>query len=144
MKKTLKIVLLAAVMLLAVLTLTGCGNKLVATREVEATETTPKFKEETVVTFKKDKVNNIKMTFTFEDKDAAKKYVDEFNAMIQLAKAFAEDGELNFPELKQSGKKAIMNLDAKTYAELVGDSEEANMTKDEIKTTLEEQGYKVK
>ncbi len=50
----------------------------------------------------------------------AKKYVDEYNAMIQFAKAFAEDGKVTFQQLKQRGKKAIMELDAKTYAEIVG------------------------
>lgn len=146
MKKTLKIVLLAAVMLLAVLTLTGCGNKLVATKDVEETSSTPKHKEEVEVSFKNDKVDKVKMTFIFENDDTAKKYVDEYNAMIQVLKSFAgeEEGKVNLPTLTQSGKKATMELDAKTFAELSEDEKIESMTREEIKKSLEDEGYTVK
>ena len=58
MKKTLKILLLVAFMSLVLFALTGCGNKLVATRETE--EMGMKMKEEVEISFKGDKVNKVK------------------------------------------------------------------------------------
>ena len=144
MKKTLKMLLLVAIIFVSVLALTGCGNKLIATKEFEATETTPKHKEETVISFKNDKISSVKMTFTFDNKDETKKYVEEYNAMVQLFKTFSEEENLNLPELKQNGKKATMTLDAKTYAEILDNAEYANKTREEIKETLEKEGYTVK
>ena len=39
------------------------------------------------------------MTFIFENDDTAKKYVDEYNAMIQVLKSFVgeEEGKVNLP-----------------------------------------------
>ena len=84
------------------------------------------------------------MTFTFDNKDETKKYVEEYNAMVQLFKTFSEEENLNLPELKQNGKKATMTLDAKTYAEILDNAEDANKTREEIKETLEKEGYTVK
>ena len=86
------------------------------------------------------------MTFIFENDDTAKKYVDEYNAMIQVLKSFAgeEEGKVNLPTLTQSGKKATMELDAKTFAELSEDEKIESMTREEIKKSLEDEGYTVK
>lgn len=145
MKKTLKILVLVVTMLLVVLALTGCGNKLVATKENEANETTPKYKEELEMTFKNDKINKVKMTCTFETNEDAKKFVDDYNSILALYKALAEDSDdFNLPELKQSGKKAVMEVDAETYEKLSDGEGNTNMTKEEVKKQLEEQGYTVK
>lgn len=145
MKKTLKVSLLIACLLVVLLALTGCGgNKLVATKEVEATEETAKHTEEIEVSFKNDKIDNVKMTFIFENADTAKKYVDDYNAMFEMLKKLDEESKINIPKLTQKGKKAIMELDAKTFAEMAGNEEEVNMTKEELRKSLEEDGYKVK
>lgn len=145
MKKTLKVIALIAIMLVAVLALTGCGSKLVATKDVEATETDPKHSEKIEISFKNDKVNKVKMTYIFENKDDAKKFVDSYNAILGLAKAFATEGdkEISLPTMEQKGKKAIMKMDSKMYSEMGGETE-AGMTKDEVKASLEEKEYKVK
>lgn len=145
MKKTLKILLFVALLATMLFALTGCGNKLVATKTTETQDMngeTLKYDEQIEVSFKKDKVNKVKMTYTFDSKDQAKKYVDMYNAMIQLAKSFGGD-EVSLPEAKQSGKKVVMNFDAKAYAEFA-DEDETDISKDELKETLEEEGYKVK
>lgn len=144
LKKTLKIIVLIAIMLVAVLALTGCGNKLVATKDVEGTSTEPKHSEKIEISFKNDKVNKVKMTYTFDNKDDAKKFVDSYNAILSLANAFASgDESISLPTMEQKGKKAIMEMDAKMYSEMSGETE-AGMTKDEVKASLEEEGYKVK
>lgn len=144
MKKTLKVIALIAIMLVAVLALTGCGNKLVATKDVEGTSSEPKHSEKIEISFKKDKVNKVKMTYTFDNKDDAKKFVDSYNALIALASAFTSGDEtISLPTIEQKGKKTIIEMDAKMYSEMGGDTE-AGMTKDEVKASLEKQGYKVK
>ena len=100
-----------------------------------------KYDEKIEVSFKKDKINKVKMTYTFENKDKAKSYVEQYNAMIQLAKSFGS--EVSLPEMKQSGKSATLQLDAKAFAQFA-DEEEANMSKDDLKKALEADGYKVK
>ena len=144
MKKTLKIIALIAIMLVAVFALTGCGNKLVATKDVEGTESEPKHSEKIEISFKDDKVNKVKMTYTFDNKDDTKKFVDSYNAILSLASAFASgDEKVSLPTMEQKGKKAIMEMDAKMYSEMSGETE-AGMTKDEVKASLEKEGYKVK
>jgi len=141
LKKTLKIIALIAIILVAVLALTGCGNKLVATKDVEGTSSEPKHSEKIEISFKKDKV---KMIYTFDNKDDAKKFVDSYNALIALASAFTSGDEKNsLPTIEQKGKKTIIEMDAKMYAEMSGETE-AGMTKEEVKASLEKQGYKVK
>jgi len=101
-------------------------------------------KFENEISFKDDKVNKVKMTYTFDNKDDAKKFVDSYNAILSLANAFASgDEKVSLPTMEQKGKKAIMEMDAKMYSEMGGDTE-AGMTKDEVKASLEEEGYKVK
>ena len=58
----------------------------------------------------------------------------------------ASVSELSIPdgiEIKQDGKKVIMTMDAKTYAEQQGASDE-EMTKEALRKVLEEEGYTVK
>lgn len=135
MKKTLKSLLVAVFMLVILLALTGCGNKLVATRETE--EMGQKMEEKIEVSFKKDKVNKVKMTYTFDDKDTA----EAMAGILKMGMSMSdEDMKI---DIKQSGKKVTMTVDAKAYAEMAGE-DEADMTKEELKEMLEDEGYKVK
>lgn len=141
MNKTLKILLVAVLMGLMLIALTGCGNKLVATRTHD--EDGEKYEEKLEITFKKDKVSNLKASIKFDSKDKAEEYVEQYNAYLALAKSFSDDSDLNLPELKQKGKTIIMEMDAEQYAEL-NSKELASLSKEEVKKQLEEEGYKVK
>ena len=135
MKKTLKVLLLVAFMAVVLLALTGCGDKLVATRESE--EMGMEVKEKIEVSFKKDKVNKIKWTYEFEDKDTA----EAMSGVLKMSMSMLdEDVDM---DIKQSGKKVIMKLDAKAYAAMAGE-DEMDIDKDELEEKLEEEGYKVK
>lgn len=134
MKKTLKALLLVAFMLVTLLALTGCGDKLVATRETE--EMGVKMEEEIEVSFKDDKVNKVKMTYTFDSKEQA----EAMESLLSLGMSMNEE-TANF-DIKQSGKKIIMEADAKAYAEMAGD--DVDISKDELREQFEDQGYTVK
>ena len=134
MKKTLKGLLVAIFMLVILLALTGCGDKLVATRETE--EAGMSFEEKIEVSFKDDKVNKVKMTYTFDSKEQA----EAMESLFTLGMSMNEE-TANF-DIKQSGKKIIMEADAKAYAEMAGD--EVDISKDELREQFEEEGYTVK
>ena len=134
MKKTLKALLLVSFMLVILLALTGCGDKLVATRETE--EMGVKMEEEIEVSFKDDKVNKVKMTYTFDSKEQA----EAMKSLLSLGMSMNEE-TANF-DIKQSGKKIIMEADAKAYAEMAGD--DVDISKDELREQFEDQGYTVK
>lgn len=136
MKKSLKILLIVACMASLLLALTGCGNKLVATKET--TENGMTFEEKIEVSFKKDEIDKVKMTYTFDDEDTAK----TMKSYMDLMFAFAGD-ELDGFEVEQKGKKIIMELDAKAFATMEGE-DDLKVSKEELKEELEEQGYKVK
>ena len=137
MKKTLKALLLVAFMLVTLLALTGCGDsgdKLVATRETE--EMGMKMEEEIEVSFKDDKVNKVKMTYTFDSKEQAESMKSLFTLGMSM------NGETTNLDIKQKGKKLTIEADAEAYAELAG--EDVDISKDELREQLEEEGYTVK
>jgi hypothetical protein len=139
MKKTLKVLLVSIIMGILIISLTGCGSdKIVATKLVED-ETMGKYEEEVVVTFKKDKVEAIEMNMIFEDEETAQ----GMYGLFTLGMSMSEEGELDGIDVKQEGKKLTMKMDASAYAETEGVSDE-EMTKEALKATLEEEGYKVK
>lgn len=135
MKKTLKIMLVVAFLAIALFALTGCGNKLVATRESE--EMGMKMEEKVEISFKNDKVNKVKMTYTFDNKDTA----ESMKSLLSLGLTMSGETSEGF-EIKQSGKKVIIELDSKAYASM--ESEYEGLSKEELKEQLEEDGYKVK
>ena len=135
MKKTLKVLLLVAFMSVVLLALTGCGNKLVARRETE--EDGMKVEEKIEISFKKDKVNKVKMTYKFDTEENAELMAGIFN----MGMAMSEE-DMGF-EVEQKGKKVVIELDAKAYAEMSGE-EVSEVSKKELKEELEEEGYKVK
>ena len=134
MKKTLKALLLVAFMLVTLLALTGCGDKLVATRETE--EMGMKTEEEIEVSFKDDKVNKVKMTYNFDSKEQAEAMKSLFTLGMSM------NGETTNLDIKQKGKKLTIEADAEAYAELAG--EDVDISKDELREQLEEAGYTVK
>lgn len=135
MKKSLKILLVVAFMATLLLALTGCGNKLVATKTTD--EDGEKVEERIEVSFKNDKVNKVKMTYTFEKEETA----ESMKAIFTLGMSMTGEKIEGF-NVEQKGKKVIIEVDEKAFAEM--SEEEAGMSKAELKEELEEQGYKVK
>lgn len=135
MKKTLKIALLVAFMAVILFALTGCGNKLVVTKEEESMGM--KMKEETEISFKNDKINKAKTTYTFDDKDTA----SGMKAFMTLGTSMSDDYE--GIEIKQSGKKIIIEYSSAEAFANMNDVDE-DITKDELKEHYEENEYKVK
>ena len=135
----IKSVALLLIMAIALVLLTGCGgNKLVATKTTED-GTIGKYKEEMTVTFKDDKVNEIEMSMEFDDEEKAKAMYSLYN----VGASMSDDESLKGMKVEQKGKKLVIKMDAKAYAESAGVSEDA-MTKDALKSALEAQGYEVK
>lgn len=122
-------------MVAILLLLTGCGNKLVATKTTD--EMGMKFEEKMEISFKGDKANSVKMTYTFADKETA----ESMKAILNLGLSASDSGL----KVEQKGKKVIMKIDAKTFAEMSNSEADAgSLTKANVKEQLEEQGYKVK
>lgn len=139
MKKIAKSATLLLIMGIALVLLTGCGgNKLVATKTTED-GTVGKYKEEMTVTFKNDKVNEIEMSMEFDDEQKAKAMKASYDMIVSMS----DDESLKGMKVEQKGKKLIVKMDAKAYAESAGASEDS-MTKDALKSALEAQGYEVK
>lgn len=139
MKKSLKILAVVAFLFVILVSLTGCGNKIVATKET--TEDGITYKEKVEIKLKDEKVDTIKMTMTFEDKDTAEKMKEELDQGIAMLKMMGMDS--SGIEIEGKGKKIIMNLDANAFAKM-GGVEITETSKDDIKKSLEEEGYKVK
>ena len=129
MKKSIKIVALLAVIVMMLAVLAGCGNKLVATKTTEDPDA-GKIEEKIEITFKNDKAQKVKMTYTFEKEETA----EELAAMYEL---FGSGSGIN---VESKGKKVIITMDADDF----DGSDESAMTKEEVKAYYEEQGYKVK
>lgn len=139
MKKTLKSLGILLILGMMLVLLTGCGsNKLVATRTTED-DMMGNYKEEIVMTFKNDKVETIEMSMEFDDEETAQ----GMYALYNMGLSMSEDESTQGMEVKQDGKKLVITMDAKAYAESEGASDE-EMTKDAMKKALEEDGYTVK
>lgn len=139
MKKTLKNVALVLAMGLILISLAGCGSdKLVATKTTED-DMMGAYKEEVVMTFEKDKVTTIEMSMEFDDEETAEGMYSLYNLGMEMSEEAAPEGM----EVKQDGKKLVIIMDATTYAETEGVSDE-EMTKEALKAALEEDGYTVK
>lgn len=139
MKKTLKLLAVVALLLIMLVGLTGCGNKIVATKESEEDGVT--YEEKLEIKLKKDKIDTVKVTMKFEDKDTAEEMKTQLDYVVTMMSAFG-GGDLGM-EVKQSGKKVIVELDAEAFAEMYG-VENEEISKDELKAQLEEDGYDVK
>ena len=138
MKKVLTL-LLALAMGLIVISLTGCGsNKLVATKTTED-EMMGNYKENITITFKDDKVETVETKMEFEDEETAQ----GMYGLLSLGMSRDTEGGLDGLEFEQEGKTLTMKMDKKAFAASEEMSDE-DMTKEAIKSALEEDGYKVK
>lgn len=135
MKKSLKILLIIAFIATLLLTLTGCGNKLVATKTTNEDGT--EYNEKLEISFKKDKIDKVKWTYTFENEEDAETMKGYSDLMFAF---FGEDVE--GLDIEQNGKKIIMKLDEEMFAKMEGNDSE--VSKEELKEELEEEGYTVK
>lgn len=144
MKKTLKALVVIAVMLVMLVALTGCGNKIVATRESE--QSGIKYEEKVEISLKKKKIDKVKMTMKFEDKDTAEKMKQQLDGLMSMASALG-GGDMGL-NIEQKGKEVMMELDAATFSSMADvDVTETELSKDDIKAlkeSLKEEGYKVK
>ncbi len=130
-KTTAKSILLMVVMAVILMALTGCGgNKIVATRDVD--DYMGKYTETLEVKFKDDKIDKVTMTMEYEDKEKAA-------AMASILK-IADDTE--GMEVKQKGKKCIVTMNSDSFADEQGFDED--ISKDDLKKSLEDAGYTVK
>lgn len=127
MKKATKSIILFALIAMMLVVLTGCGNKLTATKT--SSDIGTEVKETIVVKFKNDKVNEAIVTYEFSDEEESTTYYKLFSAFLS-------------DNVEQSGKKVILTMTAEEFLE---DGEESSgMSKSEIKKQLEDEGYKVK
>lgn len=136
MKKTVKYLLVAFAMVVLLFSLTGCGsNKLVATKTVED-EFFGKYEEKIEIEFKDDKAETIVWTMEFENEDDAESTASMF-------KLLEGDEEFEGIEVEQKDNKVILTMDAQSFASQQ-DIDDGSLSKDEMKKSLEEEGYKVK
>ncbi len=136
MKKTAKSIVLALVMGLLLIALTGCGaNKLVATKSSDD-EFMGKYEEKIEISFKDDKADQIVWTMEFEDEDKA----ESVASIFKLANNSDEDTKI---DVEQKGKKVTLKMDAKSFAS-EEDMDDNSLSKEEMKKSLEDEGYTVK
>ena len=134
MKKTAKSIVLALVMGLLLIALTGCGaNKLVATKSSDD-EFMGKYEEKIEISFKNDKADQIVWTMEFEDK------AESVASIFKLASNSDEDTKI---DVEQKGKKVTLKMDAKSFAS-EEDMDDNSLSKEEMKKSLEDEGYTVK
>ena len=136
MKKTAKSIVLALVMGILLIALTGCGaNKLVATKSSDD-EFMGKYEEKIEISFKDDKADQIVWTMEFEDEDKA----ESVASIFKLANNSDEDTKI---DVEQKGKKVTLKMDAKSFAS-EEDMDDNSLSKEEMKKSLEDEGYTVK
>lgn len=139
MNKLFKGIIIITTLLVMILTLAGCGNKLVATKTTEETNTdgeVMKYDEKMQIYFKNNTVSSVKTEYEFQSEDDA----NTIKAGFELIKAFVSDFNI---EINQKGKKLTIELDKEAF-ETLQDLDESSLTKEAIKTELEKNGYKVK
>ena len=129
MKRTLKYVLLLVALLGVVFLLTGCGNKLIATKKSD--EAGQPVKETIEIKFKKDEIQEVKMIGEFDSKEEAE---EQYEGIM----AFAD--YMSGVEVEQKGKKVIITYSADGAEMMFG----KNASKKDVKEMLEDEGYKVK
>ena len=155
MKKTAKSVLLMILMAVLMFALTGCGNesgkkdddkkeasnggssanKLVATKDA-TDEFFGEHKEIIEVTFdSNDKAEKIEFAYEFPDEEKAK-------GIASLFALASSSEEFEGIETRQEGKRFIMSMNPKAFAEQQ-DYDEEELSRESLKTTLESEGYTV-
>lgn len=142
MNKTFKIIFVILVALAAFglifFIVTNSGNDLVATTS------TNEYNEKLEVTFKNNKIDTVLVTFTCKDTD----YLETLKTGIYFALGLAVEPDeiksaLSELDVEQNGNTLKIELSAKEYSLILG-TDIDEMNKREVKTTLENSGYKVK
>ena len=128
MKKVVKILILLSIITLAIVILTGCGNKLVATRSSDGVD------EKIEIKFKGDTISEVKMTYVFSDSEDA-----EF--MYKLYSGAYTEKTDGF-DTQKKGNKVIIKMSKEIFASAQGENPDAS--KEEIRKTFEAAGYEVK
>ena len=138
MKKTTKLVALLAILLAFSFVLVGCGgDKVVATKE-SSDSMMGDYKETIEISFKDEKPASVEMSMEFDSKDKA----ETMYSLYELGMSMTS--EETAYKCKQKGKSIVIEysnieaFDEENYSNL------ADMTKDEIIESLEEEGYTVK
>lgn len=126
MRKVIKSIILITIIGAILISLTACGNKLVATITEEETGV----KETREIEFKSGKASRVKWTMEFSDEATA---MTTFSMLVPQA-----------PEgsTEQNGNKVTVDVTAKEFEELGGPL--GGETKEDIQKYLEEAGHEVK
>ena len=133
------VIALLIIMGVALVLLTGCGgDKIVATKTTEDS-LMGNYEEQVVVTFKDDVVENVEMSMEFDSKETAEGMYGLYNMGVSMS----EDESLSGLNVKLDGKKLVITMDASAYASQ-GEMSKEDMSKDAIRKSLEESGYKIK
>jgi len=139
MKKVLKSLILASIVALMVVTLTGCNNKkdsIYATKHVDNDEVLGSYDEDVEVEFKDGKASKIIMSFVFKDED-------NVGLMKSLYESSADAGSLS---IRTDKNKFIMEMDGEAFLkqQKIDSEEDLNAVKEELKKVLEADGYTIK
>lgn len=128
MNKIKKSMLFFAIILFALITLTGCGNKkLIATKTTTVSEMS--YDERIEATFKGNSVDKIVWELTFTKEEFAQTYVSYFKNLYDI-------------DIKQDGKKVVMTLDSDSFAKIAGE-DNFDTSYDQMKEDFESEGYTV-
>jgi len=128
LKKTLRSIGLIAIIAVILMTLTACGNKLVATKTTEEGGIT--LKETWEISFKNNEVSEIKSTFEFDDEEMASAYYQVLKLLPEESKVTQDKNKVSF----------IISADGfEDFGKAI-----KGQTKDNVKKQLESEGYTVK
>ena len=145
MKKAIKISAILAIIAMLMLALTGCGkdesknkssnnDNLVATKNGEDSFF-GKYEETVEISFKDNKADKIVMTRELEDEEKAESISSVFE--------YLDESEMEGMKVERDGKKIIITLEPKTFAEQESLNDE-DLSRDSLKKELEEDGYEIK
>lgn len=135
MNKILKLCALGIFMLMALILLTGCGDKVKAT----ITEEDVMFGEygiDVQISFKDDKINKVKMTYELEDENKAAALVGFGN----LALGYCEEGAE--AEYEQKKNKVTIRCNAEGFYQLY-DEDYRDLNKNETIEELKNDGFTI-
>jgi len=132
MKKTIKISVLLALMAAVLISLSGCGNTLTATKTMTQDTDGVDANVTLEVTFKNDKADQVKMTYDFNDQSVAD------NMGNGLKSVLPEGTTVN-----QNGKTVTVSLKYSDMKDAGLDTSEAS-SKADVTKSLKDEGFTVK
>ena len=110
------------------------ADEMLVAKKAEEDSTFGKYTEIIEIGFKNDKIVAINVAMEFDDEETAA-------SLVTILK-MADEDDLEGYDISQDGKKIVMSMDAKTFMEQEGLSDE-DLSKDALKKALEEEGYTV-